>query len=84
MTPLEKARAAKKEPIHLLRGAPSVRSWSKYQTTDPNWTLCGIRRRGGKGRILCAESTEKAQLVNCPYCHVLMAPSQEKRRVATA
>jgi hypothetical protein len=28
--------------IHLFRSAS--RSWSKYQTTDPNWTLCGIRR----------------------------------------
>ena len=30
--------------VHLFRGAPSVRSWSKYQKTAEEWTLCGIRR----------------------------------------
>jgi hypothetical protein len=56
---------------HLLRGAPPVRSWSKYQETVPTWTLCGIARsRALDG----ADSTEDASLVSCPYCRELMQP----------
>ena len=36
---------AVKSIVHLFRGAPCVRSWSKYQSTIENWTLCGIERR---------------------------------------
>ena len=33
-----------KPVTHLFRGAPSVRTWSKYKETVKNWTLCGIKR----------------------------------------
>lgn len=61
--------------VHLLRGAPAVRSWSKYQKTEPEWTLCGIKRQlaSGPGRKR-AESTEDGSLVTCPYCLDLMRP----------
>jgi hypothetical protein len=29
--------------VHLFRGSPAVRGWSKYSKTDANWSLCGIR-----------------------------------------
>jgi hypothetical protein len=34
--------------VHLFRGPPGVRSWSKYQATVEGWTLCGINRRVGR------------------------------------
>lgn len=39
--------------VHLYRGAPAVRLWSKYQATDQGWTLCGVRRiaRGSDKRL---------------------------------
>ena len=62
--------------IHLFRGAPSVRSWSKYQETVEGWTLCGINREiGRKTRRPTSACVEDASLVSCPYCLVLMAPS---------
>ncbi len=57
-------------PIHLYRGAPAVRSWSKHQETVTDWTLCGIR--GHKGSPLRA--TEAASAVTCRYCLCLLRP----------
>ena len=80
------------EAIHLLRGAPPVRSWSKYQTTIEDWTLCGIRRKpSGYGGGELAPATEDATEVTCRFCAMLMqttvpnaeAPSSQKRK-ATA
>lgn len=67
---------AGKRRTHLFRGAEPVRSWSKYQETVKDWTLCGIRRKGGS---LDVESTEHASLVSCPYCRQLMGPSAKKQ-----
>ena len=59
--------------IHLFRGAPAVRSWSKYQETVEEWTLCGINRRSrGKGLTTGRHATEDASRVSCPYCLHLM------------
>jgi len=65
---------------HLYRGAPCVRSWSKYQTTAEGWTLCGIRRQKRRGGLLHpAECTEEAAVVSCPFCLDLMRPSPAAR-----
>jgi hypothetical protein len=58
--------------IHLFRGAPPVRSWSKYQATVKAWTLCGIARKGGSKDTEC---TEEPALVSCPHCLTLMRPA---------
>ena len=67
--------------MHLYRGAPSVRSWSKYQETVEDWTLCGINRRLAEGpnrhRAGC---TDDASLVSCHYCLVLMKPARTSRQ----
>jgi hypothetical protein len=56
--------------VHLFRGAPCVRGWSKYQTTINRRTLCGIKRaRGGRN---AAPATEEPSLVSCRFCHQLM------------
>jgi hypothetical protein len=70
---------------HLLRGAPCVRSWSKYQKTVKEWTLCGIRRVARGSDKTRVASTEVPGAVSCPYCLDLMRPSARaavKRRVA--
>lgn len=65
-----------KPGVHLYRGAPAVRSWSKYQTTIEGWTLCGIKRKSrGKGSTTGRHCVEDASLVSCPYCLILMRPS---------
>jgi len=65
---------SKPKLVHLFRGAPAVRYWSKHQETIEAWTLCGISRaKGGlKVRRDAAQATEDASLVTCPYCHQLM------------
>jgi len=71
--------------VHLFRGAPAVRSWSKYRTTDPSWTLCGIRRTKQVREKIGLGCTEDALLVSCSFCRQLMAPSAKtaaKRRAA--
>ena len=55
--------------IHLLRGAPAVRMWSRHQQTVPNWTLCGIQR-GQKAKAW--NTVEDAAAVTCKYCLQLM------------
>lgn len=82
------------QDVHLLRGSPAVRSWSKYQSTVEAWTLCGIRRKpSGYAAGELAPATEDASQVTCRYCRMLMAttatmpnraaPSLQKRK-ATA
>jgi hypothetical protein len=65
--------------VHLFRGAPGVRSWSKYQATVEDWTLCGIDRRltARPGRE-AASCVEDPSLVSCPYCLDLMAATARK------
>jgi len=36
--------------VHLFRGSPAVRSWSKYQETDRRWYLCGRPPKRDAGR----------------------------------
>lgn len=60
--------------LHLFRGAPAVRSWSRNQETDKAWTLCGMHR-SGPARPLHA--TEDADLVTCHYCQLLMRAGQD-------
>lgn len=61
--------------VHLYRGAPAVRSWSKHKATVYEWALCGIKRQKGKaGAFYGAECTEEASQVSCPHCKQLMGP----------
>ena len=64
-----------KKPMHLFRGAPSVRGWSKYQQTVMEWTLCGRRRNNRRACVdKTAEATEDASLVSCPGIVNLSGP----------
>lgn len=56
------------QTVHLYRGAPCVRSWSKYKKTVKEWSLCG-----SKGPL---HATEDSGEVDCPQCHELMKPSR--------
>lgn len=67
--------------VHLFRGAPSVRSWSKYRETVKGWTLCGIKRGiGRKGHESGRHCVEDASQVSCPFCLVLMRSDAFWRR----
>ena len=70
--------------IHLLRGAPPVRPWSKYQRTVPEWTLCGIRRFLKRRKIPNAPHvTEIASEATCRFCKILTGfPAKKRTRVA--
>jgi hypothetical protein len=59
--------------VHLFRGALCVHSWSKYQATVEDWTLCGINRRvvNGPGRER-ADCVEEPSQVSCRHCLDLM------------
>jgi hypothetical protein len=73
------------EVVHLFRGAPYVRSWSKYQTTVEGWTLCGIARKAaGSGLIAGQLCVEDSSLVSCPYCLDLMGFSRAEIRAIRA
>lgn len=56
--------------MHLYRGSPCVRSWSRYQTTAQAWTLCGMHLNSGDKRER-TECTGDPALVTCPYCRRL-------------
>jgi hypothetical protein len=64
----------KKTPtIHLYRGSPCVRTWSKYKSTVKLWSLCGIYdEHSGTDRAL--QATEDPRKVDCPQCARLMHP----------
>jgi hypothetical protein len=55
--------------VHLFRGAPCVRSWSKYQTTVERWIVYGIKRATGeqKGAQDAAPATTDPS-VSCRFC----------------
>lgn len=58
--------------IHRYRGAPAVRSWSKYQQTDKGISPCSAPlRKDSRGRFVATEDPAK---VSCPYCVELMHP----------
>ncbi len=54
--------------MHLYRGAPCVRSWSKYRETNRRWTLCGIEFRGKEPSGM---ATEDPLLCDCRFCRDL-------------
>ena len=58
--------------IHLFRGAPAVRSWSKHQTTVAGWTLCGVQQP--------THATERADRVTCQFCLHLIGPRKGKEK----
>ena len=60
--------------VHLYRGAPIIRSWSKYQQTVKEWALCGVRAPR-KGDIRDLRATEDAGVVSCTFCIQLMQTS---------
>lgn len=64
---------AKIPQVHLARGAPAVRRWSRYQATDPRSSLCGIyRSRAVIASGEAAAFTEDGAQVICPFCLDLM------------
>jgi hypothetical protein len=67
--------------VHLYRGAPAVRSWSRYQLTDPRWTLCGIDY--GTERVRVRHATEDPRQVTCTYCNQLLQPASYDRPPAS-
>lgn len=67
---------AKETQIHLFRGAPCVRGWSKYQETVQEWTLCGIPRMPNARVRKPAIASEDPQTVNCSSCLELMKPTK--------
>lgn len=72
------ARLQKAPDVHLFRGAPAVRSWSKYQEIVEDWTLCGIKRgRADTPRAAGHHCTDKASLVTCQHCLQLIGPSRK-------
>lgn len=52
--------------MHLYRGAPPVRNWSKYRQTDKKWALCG--RQGRHKFEDIPRGTENLTEVTCPFC----------------
>jgi hypothetical protein len=58
--------------MHLYRGAPAVRSWSRYQETDEGISLCAAPLR--KDSKSHSDATEDPTKVSCPYCVELMHP----------
>jgi hypothetical protein len=63
------------ERVHLYRGAPGVRNWSRYPQTVTSWTLCGMKARS---RTLW-RATEDPGLVTCPFCLDLVQPASYDR-----
>ncbi len=64
--------------IHLYRGAPFVRPWSKYKQIVEGWALCGIRRDPaipGPGRA--SGFVADPRKVSCRACLDLMQPRPE-------
>ena len=55
--------------VHLYRGAPYVRTWSKHQVTVPGWSLCGVK--------LPTNATEDENAVTCEFCRSLMGTIRE-------
>ncbi len=64
--------------IHLYRGAPPVRAWTKHQETIEGWTLCGIRRKGHGAAPGCVEDPRK---VSCRHCLDLNTPHPRPAQV---
>jgi hypothetical protein len=58
--------------IHLFRGAPAVRSWSKYRQTVRDWTLCGISGTGIK-------AVENPASVTCLCCLAVLQPATPRK-----
>jgi len=67
--------------LYRYRGAPAVHSWSKYQATVKEWSLCGIRQSKAEQP---PRATEDADRVNCPYCRRLMQPVARRGGQAAA
>jgi hypothetical protein len=66
--------------LHLFRGAPAVRGWSKYQETVYRWTLCGINRKTDQPSVgNAAGATEDRFLVTCRFCLQLMRSGARSR-----
>lgn len=58
---------SRQKRVHLYRGAPCVRSWSKYKATDRAWSLCGIPNH----KTRAFDGTEDGLLVTCEFCRDL-------------
>ena len=65
---IELAQQARREQgpnIHLWRGAPATRTWSRYQDTVQAWSVCGV--------ALPENAPANADECNCPYYLQLLA-----------
>jgi hypothetical protein len=70
----------KQQIVHLFRGSPAVRSWSKHPKTVTGWTLCGINRQlAFKNNLDRVPSSEDPALVSCERCRELMAPTDDRQ-----
>jgi len=65
-------RDARDPDIHLLRGAPAVRSWSKHEKTVAGWSLCGIQQP--------VHGTERSGSVTCKFCLHLMGKKENPEK----
>jgi hypothetical protein len=71
--------------MHLFRGAPSVRGWSKHQQTVEKWTLCGVDRGNtARRREKAAQATEDVSLVSCRFCHQLLRAGEFQAKAVVA
>jgi hypothetical protein len=61
---LKQAQLDRQPLVHLWRGAPATRTWSRYQDTVTAWSVCGIS--------LPENATENADATTCPYCLQLL------------
>jgi hypothetical protein len=60
--------------MHLFRGAPAVRDWSKYQETVTHWSLCGLK--DDRKRF---DGTEEPAKVTCWGCLQLLKPKPPQK-----
>lgn len=69
------AKDSENKVMHLYRGAPAVRSWSKHQEIVESWALCGVKREPRKvDDPRYVHATEESAKVTCPFCLDLMSP----------
>lgn len=63
------AQASRAPVVHLFRGSPASRSWSKHQETTRSWSLCGMHWGPNAER----SATEDEKLVTCEFCLQLLS-----------
>ncbi len=59
--------------VHLARGSECVRSWSRYQQTNPKMALCGVRL-DTDSRCQDDRSCVDGSQVSCWACRDIAGP----------